>query len=114
MTERREQATRFLLQLIKLYGNRAIVVKIKPELLQFVDDVLPIFHGERTLTPHHYCHSDVVVGTIDICVPKAVAKIEVLTGFALVNVLTDLRWAFHVQDKGLSLIAFYHLSQYLL
>lgn len=31
MTERREQATRFLLQLIKLYGNRAIVVKIKPE-----------------------------------------------------------------------------------
>ena len=31
---------------------------------------------------------------------KAVAKIEVLTAFALVNVLTDLRWAFHVQDKA--------------
>lgn len=31
MTEKREQATKYLLQLLKLYGNRAIVVKIKPE-----------------------------------------------------------------------------------
>src|SRR5574344_867570 len=85
-----------------------------PELLQFVDDVIPILHGERTFAPHHYCHGDVVVGTINICVPKAVAKIEVLTAFALVNVLTDLRRTFHVQDEGLSLIMFYHLSQYLL
>ena len=43
-----------------------------PELLQFVDDVIPIFHGERTFTPHHYCHSDVVVGATGICVPNAV------------------------------------------
>ena len=69
---------------------------------------------ERLEDPHNDCHGDVVVDTIDICVPKAVAKIEVLTAFALVNILTDLRWAFHVQDKGLPLIVFYHLSQYLL
>ena len=75
-----------------------------------MDDVIPILHGERTFAPHHYGHGDVVVGTIDICVPNAVAKIEVLTAFALVNVLTDLRWAFHVQDEGLSLIVFYHVS----
>lgn len=31
MTEKREQATKYLLQLLKLYGNRAVVVKIKPE-----------------------------------------------------------------------------------
>ncbi len=85
-----------------------------PEQFQFVGDVIPIFHGERTFTPHHYCHGDVVVGAIDICVPKAVAKIKILTAFALVNVLTGLRWAFHVQDKGLSFIVFYHLSQYYL
>ena len=106
MTERREQATRFLLQLIKLYGNRAIVVKIKPELLQFVDDVIPIFHGERTFTYHHYCPGDVVVGTVDICVPKAISEIEMVTTFALVYVLTDLRRAFHVQDASLTLILF--------
>ena len=37
-----------------------------------------------------------------------------MTAFALVNILTDLRRAFHVQNKGLPLIVFYHLSQYLL
>ena len=78
-----------------------------------MDDVIPILHGERTFAPHHYCHGDVVVGTIDICVPKAVAKIEVLTAFALVNVLTDLRWTFHVQDEGLSLITFIILPLHL-
>ena len=82
--------------------------------MQFVDDVIPILHGERTFASHHNGHGDVVVGAIDICVPKAVAKIEILTAFALVNVLTDLRWAFHVKDKGLPFIVFYHLSQYLL
>ena len=44
-----------------------------PKLLQFVDDVIPILHGERTFAHHHDCHGDVVVGAIDICVPKAVA-----------------------------------------
>jgi hypothetical protein len=31
----------------------------------------------------------------------------------LVNVLTDLRWAFHVQDEGLSLITFIILPLHL-
>ena len=37
-----------------------------------MDDVIPIFHGERTFAPHLYCHGDVVVGTIDVCVPNAI------------------------------------------
>ena len=125
-----------LLRCLQATSARPLVALLCKELLQFVDDVIPVLHGERThsrrsvayplpFTPHHYCHGDVVlalasvplgraVGTIDICVPKVVPKIKVLTAFALVNVLTDLRRTFHVQDKGMSLIVFYHLSQYLL
>ena len=29
-----------------------------PELLQFVDDVIPILHGERTFSSHHDSHGD--------------------------------------------------------
>ena len=40
---------------------------------------LEIVMQERIENPHHDCHGDVVVGAIDIGVPKAVAYIEVLT-----------------------------------
>ena len=29
-----------------------------PELLQFVDDVIPILHGERTFASHHNGHGE--------------------------------------------------------
>ena len=29
-----------------------------PELLQFVDEVIPILHGERTIASHHDGHGD--------------------------------------------------------
>src|SRR5574344_1670396 len=77
-----------------------------PELLQFVDDVIPILHGERAFSHHHNSPGDVVIGTIYIRVPKSVAKIESVTAFALVYVLTDLRRAFYVQYAGLTLITF--------
>jgi len=60
-----------------------------PELLQFVDDVVPILHGERTFTSHHDCHDDVVVGAIDIRVPKPISDVERLALFALLQVISS-------------------------
>ena len=85
-----------------------------PELFQFVGDVIPILHGERTFSHHHNSHGDVVVGAIDIRVPKPVTQVESMATTALLDVLTDLRRTFHVQDTSLTFIPFNQLSQYLL
>ena len=85
-----------------------------PEPFQFVGDVIPILHGERTFAHHHNGHGDVVVGTIDICVPKAVAKVESMAFSSLLHVVTDLCRALHVQDTSLSFIMLYQLSENLL
>ena len=77
-----------------------------PELFQFVGDIIPILHGERTFSHHHNSHGDVVVSTIYICVPKSIAEIEVVTTLALVYVLTDLCRTFHIQYTRLPLIMF--------
>ena len=47
-----------------------------PELLQFVDEIIPILHGERTFASHHDGHGDVVVRAIYIRVLKSVTEIE--------------------------------------
>ena len=91
-----------------------MILEALPELLQFVDDVIPILHGERTFAPHHYCHGDVVVGAIDICVPKPVSQVERLSFSTFLQVIANLGGTLHVKDKGLPFIVFYHLSQYLL
>ena len=99
-----------------------------PELLQFVDDVVPILHGEprekrrpselarrrlsrvrgrrsqRAFASHHDCHGDVVVGTIDVCVPKPVADVERLASFSLLQVIANLGGTLHVQDDRLTFI----------
>ena len=82
-----------------------------PELLELVDDVIPILHGERTFAHHHNGHGDAVVGAIDIRVPEAVSEIEVMTTNAHHTIITDLCRTLHVQDTGLSLIAFYQLGK---
>ena len=79
-----------------------------------MDDVIPILHGERTFAHHHNSHGDVVVGAIDIRVPKSITQVESMATTALHYVLTDLRRTFHVQDTGFPLILFNQLSQYLL
>ena len=85
-----------------------------PELLQFMDDVIPILHGERTFASHHDGHGDVVVGAIDICIPKPITQVEHMATFTLFYVLTNLRRTFHVQDTSLTFVFFNQLSQYLL
>ena len=56
-------------------------------LLQFIYNVILILHGERTFAHHHYCHGDVVVGAIDVRVPKAITEIEGMATLALLYVL---------------------------
>ena len=41
-----------------------------PEPFQFISDVIPVLLGERTFASHHVGHGNVVVGAIDIRVPK--------------------------------------------
>ena len=71
-------------------------------------------HGERTFAHHHNSHGDAVVCAIYICVPKAVAEIELLATFPQVAVFADLCRTLHVQDTSLSFIVLYQLSKYLL
>lgn len=126
-----------------LHGSRSLAdfffdVIRPPEPFQFVGDVIPILHGEprkqrrpselarrrlsrvrvrrsqRTFAHHHNGHGDAVIGAIDICVPKSVEEIELLTTFPQVAVFADLRRTLHVQDTSLSFIVFYQLSKYLL
>ena len=77
-------------------------------------DVIPILYGERAFAYHHNGHGDVVVGAIDMCVPKPVTQVESMATMALLDVLTDLRRTFHVQDTSLTFILFNQQSQYLL
>ena len=81
-----------------------------PELLQFMDDVIPILHGERTFASHHDGHGDVVVGAIDICVLKTVTQVERTALFSLLQVITDLGSTLHVQNERLIFISFDQLS----
>ena len=76
-----------------------------------MDNVIPILHGECAFAYHHYGHGDVVVGTINIRVPKTVAQVESMTTFALIYVITHLCRTFHVQYTSLSFIMFYQLSK---
>ena len=85
-----------------------------PELLQFVDEVIPILHGERTFSSHHDGHGDVIVGTIDIRVPKSVTQIERLASFSLLKVIANLGGTLHVQNERLPLISFNQLGEDLL
>ena len=77
-----------------------------------MDDVIPILHGERTFAHHHYGHGDVVVGAIDICVPKAIAEIKRMATSPLVTIFADLCRTLHIQDTGLSFVVFNQLSEY--
>ena len=96
-----------------------------PKLLQFVDDVIPILHGERThsrrsvacplpFASHHDGHGDVVVGTIDICVPKPVTQVERLTFSTFLQIIANLGGTLHIQDERLLLIPFNQLGEDLL
>ena len=82
-----------------------------PELLQFVDEVIPILHSERTFASHHDSHGDVVVSAIDIRVPKSVTQIERLASFSLIQVITNLGGTLHVQNERLPLISFNQLGE---
>ena len=90
-----------MLAYVALAGDTLFFIDVirPPELLKFVDDVIPVLYGERTFTHHHYCHSDVVVGAIDIRVPKTVTQVESMATTTLYYVLTDLRRTFHVQTQ---------------
>ena len=96
-----------------------------PELLQFVDDVIPVLHGERTHSrrsvayplpfPHHHdCHSDVVVGAIDIRVPKSITQVERLAFSTFLQVIANLGGTLHIQDERLTFISFNQLGENLL
>ena len=98
--------------ILGLYALSFLDVIRPPEMLQFMDYVIPVLHGERTFTHHHYCHGYVIVGTIYICVPKTVTKIEIVTAFALVLVITYLCRAFHIQDRGLTFVFLNQKIQY--
>ena len=58
-----------------------------PILLQFIYNVVPILHGESSFSSHHDGHGDVVIGTIDVRVPKAITEIEGMATLALLYVL---------------------------
>ena len=85
-----------------------------PELLQFVDEVIPILHSERTFASHHDSHGDVIISTIDIRVPESVTQIERLASFSLLKVIANLGGTLHVQNERLPLISFNQLGEDLL
>ena len=79
-----------------------------------MDDVIPILHGKRTFASHHDGHGDVVVGTIDIRVPKPVSQVERLTFSTFLQVIANLGGTLHIQDERLLLIPFNQLGEDLL
>ncbi len=75
-----------------------------PILLQFIYNVVPILHGKRTFSSHHDCHGDVVVGAIDIRVPKPVTQVERLTFSTFLQVIANLGGTLHIQNERLIFI----------
>ena len=101
-----------------LHDNKKTGGSIKvirpPKPFQFVGNVIPILHGECTWPHHHDGHGDVVVGTIDIRVPKPVTQVERLALFSLLQVVANLGGTLHIQNKRLTFISFNELSENLL
>ena len=85
-----------------------------PELLQFVDEVIPILHGERTFSSHHDSYGDVIISTIDIRVSESVTQIERLESFSLLQVIANLGGTLHVKSERLTFISFNQLGEDLL
>ena len=79
-----------------------------------MDDVIPILHGERTFASHHDGHSDVVVGAIDVRVPKPVSQVERLTFSTFLQVIANLGGTLYVKNERLTFISFGQLSEDLL
>ena len=82
-----------------------------PELLEFMDEGVPILHRKPTFAHHHDSHGDVVVCTIEVCVPETVAEVESMTAFTLLAVLTHLCGTLHVKYARLSLVVLNQLSK---